>query len=63
MRGDALARGARSATFPPAKVSQAKWDAVWAEEPKEENPESKNEELPEVYWWHECLEQLLSQIQ
>ena len=42
MRGDALARGARSATFPPAKVSQAKWDAVWAEEPKEENPESKN---------------------
>ena len=45
MRGDALARGARSATFQPAKVSQARWDAIWAEEPKEETPESKNEEM------------------
>jgi hypothetical protein len=32
MRGDALARGARSATFGPAKISQAKWDAIWETE-------------------------------
>jgi hypothetical protein len=30
MRGDSLARGARSATFGPvAKVSQSKWDAAF----------------------------------
>jgi hypothetical protein len=33
--GDVLARGARRATFPPAKVSQDKWDAIWADEAKE----------------------------
>lgn len=33
--GDALARGAKSATFGPAKVSQKKWDSIWADEPKE----------------------------
>lgn len=34
MSGDRLARGARSATFGPAKVSQAKWDKIWADEPE-----------------------------
>ena len=29
MAGDSLARGARSATFGPAKVSQTKWDAIF----------------------------------
>lgn len=33
MAGDSLARGAKSATFgPAAKISQAKWDAIWADE-------------------------------
>jgi hypothetical protein len=37
MPGDALARGARSATFgPAAKITQEKWDAIWAEEPKDD---------------------------
>lgn len=35
MAGDSLACGAKSATFGPAKISQAKWDKIWAEEPKE----------------------------
>ena len=31
--GDQLARGAKSATFgPPANISQARWDAIWADE-------------------------------
>jgi len=30
--GDVLARGGRSATFPPAKVSQEKWNAIWADD-------------------------------
>jgi len=54
MNGDALARGARSATFGPAeKVSQEKWDAIWADdaddvevikdkEPKNENGKQKS---------------------
>lgn len=39
MSGDVLARGARSATFGPPKVSQEKWNKIWAEEPqvKKEN--------------------------
>lgn len=28
-QGDVLARGAKSATFGPAKVSQAKWDEIF----------------------------------
>ena len=37
MNGDALARGAKSATFGPAKVSQKKWDKIWEDEsPKSE---------------------------
>lgn len=41
MAGDSLARGARSATFGPAKVSQERWDAIWAEEPEtKETPAS-----------------------
>lgn len=31
-KGDALASGARSATFGPAKVTQEKWDAIWVED-------------------------------
>jgi len=54
MNGDALARGARFATFGPAeKVSQEKWDAIWADdaddvevikdkEPKNENSKQKS---------------------
>lgn len=40
MNGDALARGARFATFGPAeKVSQEKWDAIWADDVvNDENP-------------------------
>lgn len=34
MQGDALARGARSATFPPPKVSYDKWNAIFGEEEK-----------------------------
>lgn len=34
--GDVLARGGVRAQFGPAKVSQEKWDAIWAEEPKED---------------------------
>lgn len=41
MVGDILARGAKSATFGPAKVSQAKWDAIWAEKPIEKSKESE----------------------
>jgi len=33
--GDALARGGKSATFGPPKVSQEDWDKIWADEPKE----------------------------
>jgi hypothetical protein len=32
MVGDRLARGAKSATFGPAKISQSKWDAIWEPE-------------------------------
>jgi hypothetical protein len=31
MAGDTLARGGKSAVFGPAKVSQEKWDAVFAD--------------------------------
>lgn len=34
MIGDTLARGGRSATFPPAKVSQQRWDEIWSESGK-----------------------------
>ena len=47
MRGDLLARGARSATFPPAKVSQERWDAIWAEDKPEEKKEQKVSEKQE----------------
>jgi hypothetical protein len=47
--GDVLARGARSATFPPAKVTQAKWDAIFGgpdeiEVPKKKKKAQKNKE-------------------
>ena len=41
MAGDSLARGARSATFGPAKVSQAKWDAIF---PPDEAPAASKAE-------------------
>ena len=44
MAGDALARGAKSATFGPAKVSQAKWDAIWEDEPTAKQEKSKEAE-------------------
>lgn len=39
--GDVLARGARKANFPAAggKVTQEKWDAIWAPEAPEVVPE------------------------
>jgi hypothetical protein len=47
MANDSLARGAKSAMFPPPKVSQEKWDAIWREEEQkpeqEENENLKNE--------------------
>lgn len=33
MSGDALARGAKSATFTSALVTQEKWDSIWEEDP------------------------------
>ena len=49
MAGDSLARGARSATFGPAKVSQKKWDEIWKEADdsvkKAEEDSGKNEKL------------------
>lgn len=52
--GDALARGAKSAVFPPAggNVSQKKWDDIWADdggnniEPLEEVDEYPYERFP-----------------
>ena len=31
-RGDVLASGGRTATFGPARVSQKKWDEIWADD-------------------------------
>jgi hypothetical protein len=40
--GDVLARGGKRAQFSGPKVSQDKWDAIWAEEtPVEERPANK----------------------
>lgn len=37
MRGDTLAAGGRSATFPAApKISQEKWDAMWKKDEDDE---------------------------
>jgi hypothetical protein len=45
MAGDNLARGAKSAMFGPPKISQEKWDKIWAEEPAKpqatKTPDSK----------------------
>lgn len=40
--GDQLARGARSAQFGGAglKITQERWDAIWAEEPTDEKKKS-----------------------
>jgi hypothetical protein len=39
MAKDILARGAKSATFGPAKVSAEQWVKIWAEEPKKQTKE------------------------
>ena len=43
MSGDTLARGARSATFGPAKVTQAKWDAIFGKDEPQETQEKLKE--------------------
>lgn len=50
MNGDTLARGAKSATFGPAKVSQAKWDSIFGtpEEQKKEETQKFEEQLRET---------------
>lgn len=48
MAGDTLARGARSAKFGPARVSQEKWDSIWAEEPKKETAKETSKVQGEV---------------
>jgi hypothetical protein len=40
MAGDTLARGGKSATFGPAKVSQDKWDKIWEEDKPKPQAES-----------------------
>lgn len=49
MSGDALARGAKFATFGPAKCTQEKWDAIWGDNnlPAPENnlPESRSKKF------------------
>lgn len=45
--GDRLARGFRSVTFGPAKVSQEAWDAIFGEEkPKQKKIETKPLKIP-----------------
>jgi hypothetical protein len=36
--GDRLASGSKSAAFLPPKVTQEKWDSIWKEEPKTNEP-------------------------
>ena len=47
--GDALARGAKSATFGPAKVSQKKWESIWEDadtaDKQAKKDSGKNEKL------------------
>ncbi len=44
MTGDLLARGARSAVFPPAggNISQEKWDSIWEEDKPKVEPSLAN---------------------
>lgn len=48
MDGDTLARGGKTATFGPAKVSQEAWDRIWADEDEESKVETPNKvvEMP-----------------
>jgi hypothetical protein len=46
--GDLLARGARSAVFPPPKVTQERWDAIWASDEPEVKTPTADFPLPEV---------------
>ena len=39
--GDSLARGMKSATFGPPKISQEKWDALWSTDTEEESTYEK----------------------
>jgi hypothetical protein len=43
---DALAKGAHKAQFPPAggRISQERWDAIWADEPETEQKKDEIEE-------------------
>jgi len=41
MQGDKLASGSISAQFAMPKVTQEKWDAIWAEEPVKEEKSSE----------------------
>lgn len=50
--GDQLARGMKSATFLPPRVSQEKWDAIWSEEtetPAKKKIEISKTNLPTEY--------------
>lgn len=53
MAGDTLARGAKSATFGPPKVSQERWDAIW-----EKSAEEKMLEILEPHLTPENMEKL-----
>ena len=48
--GDALARGAKSAVFPPAKVSQERWDSIWADDKTENVKPAKKKQPKKVVW-------------
>lgn len=45
MAGDSLARGAKSATFGPPKISQERWDAIWADDSSTKKTEANLEIL------------------
>ena len=50
MAGDSLARGAKSAVFPPAKVSQERWDSIFgAPEKTKEKPAEPKKPLKKVW--------------
>lgn len=45
MSGDTLARGGKSATFGPPKVTQEKWDKIWEKDEEENVPVSKPNDI------------------
>lgn len=51
MVGDILARGGKSAIFPPAKVTAEKWAAIWDEpKPEKEKPAKKKQPKLKTNW-------------